>query len=247
MMLQCYYPLFPSFPWLWCFCTACNPDFPSRSLLFLRVPTPAPQVVPVRTRLMTSAPPVCIFGCKNSKEVIQNEKCFPSGYVVFSILTTTPQRRRMSVEEEEVVLEILCETSFEWQHSVTVPESSALYWLPNSLIFWQISSPSCCLSSLDIGEKPTKGKGNTWHVPPWHGDTNAARVSSQQMGSCSPPRRTFWPQWPEFWSCVPDYFLSCCWLLRPIAMENKTFISAISSSGGEGSDFQRHVWHPGLG
>lgn len=129
-----------------------------RSLLFLRIPTPAPQVVPVRTRLMTSAPPVCILVCKNSKEVIQNEKCFPSGYVVFSRLTTTPQRRRVSVEEEEVVLEILCETSFEWQHSVTVPENSAFYWLPNSLMFWQISSPSCCLSSLGYWWKTNKRK-----------------------------------------------------------------------------------------
>lgn len=221
----------------------------SGSLLFLRISTLAPQVIPVRIRLMTSNPPVCIFGCKNGKVVTQNEKCFPSGYVVFSILTTTPQRRRMSMEEEEVVLEILCKTSFEWQHSVTVPESSAFYWLPNSLIFWQISSPSCCLFSLGcwgMVKNQQKEKGTPGTFPPWHGDTKAAQVSSQQMGSCSPLGRTFWPQWPEFWSCVPDYFLSCCWLLRPIAMENKTFISATGSSSGEGSDYQRHAWHPGL-
>lgn len=107
----------------------------------------APQVVPVGTSLMTSAPPVCICGCKNSKVVTQKEKCFPSGYVVFSILTATPRRRRMSVEEEEVVLEILWETSLDWQRSVTAPESSASNWLLNLLIFWQISSPACCLSS----------------------------------------------------------------------------------------------------
>lgn len=174
-MLQCYCPVFPSFPWLWCICTACNSDFPRRHFpgasFFLRIPTSAPQVVPVRTRLMTSAPPVCIFGCKNSKVVTQNEKCFPSGYVVFSILTTTPQRRRMSVEEEEVVLEILCGTSFEWQHSVTVAESSAFHWLPNSLIFWQISSPSCCLSSLGYWGKTNKRK-RFGTSPPWHGGTH---------------------------------------------------------------------------
>lgn len=240
MMLQCYYPLFPPFPWLWCISTACNPDIPR--ILFLRIPSPAPQVVPVRTRLMTSAPPVCIFGCKNSKVVTQNEKCFPSGYVVFSILTTTPQRRRMSVEEEEVVLEILCKISFEWQHSVTVPKSSASYWLPNSLIFWQISSPSCCLSSLGYWWKINKRKRE--HLE--HSPCGTGTQMQLESVLCSPLRRTFWPQWPEFWSRVPDYFLICCWLLRPVAMENKTFISATSSSGGEGSDYQRRVWHPGL-
>lgn len=192
-MLQCYYPLFPSLPWLWYICTAWNSDFPRRHFpgasFFLRIPTLAPQVVLVRTRLMTSAPPVCIFGCKNSKVVTQNEKCFPSGFIVFSVLTTTPQRRQMSDEEEEVVLEILCKTSFEWQHSVTVPDSSAFHWLPNSLIFWQIFSPSCCLSSLGYWWKINKRKRE--HLARL--DTNAARVSSQQMGSCSPLRRTFWP------------------------------------------------------
>lgn len=112
------------------------------SLFLLRTPTLAPQVVPVCTRLMKGTPPVCFCGCKNSKVVTQNEKCLPSGYIVLSILTTTPQRRRMNVEEEEVVLEILCETSFDWQHSVTVPKSSAFYWLLSSLIFRQISSPA---------------------------------------------------------------------------------------------------------
>lgn len=186
-----------------------------RSLLFLRIPTPAPQVVPVRTRLMTSAPPVCIFGCKNSKEVIQNEKCFLSGYVVFSILTTTPQRRWMSVEEEEVVLEILCETSFEWQHSVTVPESSAFYWLPNFLIFWQISSPSCCLSSLDIGEKPTKGKGNTWHILPV---ARGHECSSSQFSADG----LLQPSWKDILAPVTRILVLCPQLFSELLLTFKT-------------------------
>lgn len=188
-MLQCYYPLFPSFPWHGCIALPASwlpqKTLP-RSLFFLRTPTPAPQVVPVCTRLMTSTPPVCICGCKNSKVVTQNEKCFPSGYVVFSVLTTTPQRRRMNVEEEEVVLEILCETSFDWQHSVTVPKSSAFYWLLNLLIFWQISSPACCLSSLGYWDVEKKQqKKYPAHYPHGTGtwDECSSRASSQQMGS----------------------------------------------------------------
>lgn len=217
--------LFPSFPWLWCICTACNSDFPRIHFLgasfSLRIPTPAPQVVPVCTRLMTSAPPVCIFGCKNSKVVTQNEKCFPSGYVVFSILTTTPQRRRMSVEEEEVVLEILCKnfswvTAFcdsSWKHCFSLAPKFS-YLLANLL-------PDLLPLLLGILVKNQQKEKGTPVM--FHGTETPMQL---EMGSCSPLRRTFWPQWPEFWSCVPDYFLSCCWLLRPIAMENKTFVSA---------------------
>lgn len=227
MTLQYYYPLFPPFPWHRCIALPAS-WLPQKtlpgSLFFFRTPAPAPQVVPVCTRLMTSAPPVCICGCKNSKVVTQNEKCFPSGYVVFSILTTTPQRRRMNVEEEEVVLEILCETSFDWQHSVTVPKSSAFYWLLNSLIFWQISSPACCLSSLGYWDIVKKQQKKHLACYPRGTGTQDERSSSQFSADGLVAERrllqpwvSFWPWWPEFWSCVPDYFLSCCWLLRPTA------------------------------
>lgn len=177
MMLQCYYPLFPPFPWLWCISTACNPDIPR--ILFLRIPSPAPQVVPVRTRLMTSAPPVCIFGCKNSKVVTQNEKCFPSGYVVFI-------NHHPSEEADECGggrgcfgdfvqnffwVTAFCDSS-QKQCFLLAPKFS--YLLANLL---PILLP-LLLGVLVKNQQKEKGTPGTF--PLWHGDTNAARVSSLQ-------------------------------------------------------------------
>lgn len=193
------------------------------SLLFLRTPASAPQVVPVCTRLMTSTPPVCVCGCKNSKVVTQNEKCFPSGYGVFSILTATPQRRRMNEEEEEeVVLEILCETSFDWQRSVTVPQSSACYWLLNSLIFWQIFSPACCLPSLGYwGIVKNQQKKHLRATPTAQGHgVNAAQESVLSTWACS--RATA----PAACRVIFRILIICPWLFSELLLTFKTYCMA---------------------
>lgn len=132
-----------------------HPDFPSRhfqGLLFLRTAAPAPQVVPACTTSMTSAPPFRLRGCRNSKVVTQKEKRFPSGCVVFSILTTTPRRRRMNVEEDEVVLEILWETSL---------SDSILWQFPNVVL---LTGSWICLS---VGKSPQPAAS-----PPWETETS---------------------------------------------------------------------------
>lgn len=152
------------------------------SLFLFRTPSPAPQVVPVCTRLMTWTPPVCICGCKNSKVVTQNEKCLPSGYVVLSILTTTPQRRRMNVEEEEVVLEILCETSFDWQHSVTVPKSGAFTSSWIHLSFGKSPPQPAASPPWDSVKKQQKKRPARYPCGTGMRDERGSRVSSQLMG-----------------------------------------------------------------
>lgn len=183
-------------------CAACvltSPEDTSwEPLVSLRNPAPAPQVVPVCTRLMTSTPPVCICGCKNSKVVTQSEKCFPSGYVVFSILTTTPQSGRMHVEEEEVVLEVLCKTSFDWQHSVTVPKTSQIH-----LSFGKSPPQPAASPRRDTETLYTNNKSSTWHTPPCGTraqDKCSSRLASQQMDVAQwwlqQPSESFWPWWP---------------------------------------------------
>ena len=135
-------------------------------------------------------------------------------------------RRWMNVEEEEVVLEILCETSFDWQHSVTVPKSSAFYWLLNSLIFWQISFPACCLSSLgywDIVKSQQKKYPAQYPMAQEYG-MNAAQESVRSTWACS--RVTAPAAFRVILAPVTRILIMCPWLFSELLLTFKTYCMA---------------------
>lgn len=121
-----------------------------------------------------------------------------------------------------------------WRFCVKLRLTDSILWqLPKAVLF------TGSWTGLSLGKSPPQpaasppwdtetlqrnDKRHTWHTSLCHGVVGWMQLKSQVSadgliaeGWPLQPSGSFWPRWPEFWSCVSDYFLSCCWLLRPTA------------------------------